>query len=175
MTELLDWRKESDEVFYCNTLTEFIDRNTVSRLKALAKDAPRKRARLCIHAEPEKPLHQMLIVHPAGAYVRPHMHLDRDETFQVLEGLATLYFFDRKGEVQYEKPMGVPESNRPFLIMIPSGHYHTIYIETEELVFLESTVGPFRKSDLVEAPWSPQSESLEEAGAYIRTLGIKAR
>ncbi len=163
------WIRESDEVFFCSNMLEFVDQDVVASLKEKARETPRRRARLCLHVDPDQALHQMLIVHPADAYVRPHMHLSRDETFQIVEGRATLFIFDEKGRWR-EQTMGQIESGKPFMTLIPKGVFHAIRIESPVLVFLESTCGPFNKADLVEAPWSPESSDKENVEAFLEKL-----
>ena len=61
------WIRESDEVFFCSNMLEFVDQDVVASLKEKARETPRRRARLCLHVDPDQALHQMLIVHPADA------------------------------------------------------------------------------------------------------------
>ena len=65
----------------------------------LAKGLPRNRIRYCAHASPSDVVHEMFIVHPRGAYVRPHKHLDKSESMMIIEGEADYVMFDSKGNI----------------------------------------------------------------------------
>ena len=41
----------------------------------------------------------MFIVHPKGAYVRPHKHLDRIESMLVIDGEVDYIMFDDNGKI----------------------------------------------------------------------------
>ena len=163
------WIKESEEVYYCHDPMYFVDSDTVKRLKEVAEKTPRGRARLCLHSDTNSDLHQMLIVHPADAYVRPHKHVSRDETFQICEGFATLYIFDESG-AWHEQSMGPADSAKPFLTLVPRGIFHSIRIESSSLVFLEATTGPFDASDTIMAPWSPATSDQERVEEFLFAL-----
>lgn len=170
VTASTSWARASEEVFYCLPESQFIDSAAVLWIKNLARHSRRGRARVCLHTSPDLLLHHMLIVHPKDAYVRPHSHPHRDETFQILEGRATLFLFDSNGGLKLAQPMGEPGTDRPFVTLIPKGQFHTIQIETDQLVFLESTTGPFHSDGSVEAEWSPVSTLVTEGRIYVRSL-----
>ena len=163
------WVKESEEVYYCQKPMYFVDSDTVKRLKEIAEKTPRGRARLCLHSDLNLDLHQMLIVHPADAYVRPHKHVSRDETFQICEGSATLYIFD-EGGAWHKQSMGPAGSTKPFLTLVPRGTFHSIRIDSPTLVFLEATTGPFDASDTIMAPWSPATSDHERVEEFLSAL-----
>ena len=167
------WKKESEEVFFSASIAEVYDYRTISKLRDLARKAPRRRARLCVHDRSDRLFQQMVIVHPKGAYVRPHLHKSREETLHVLEGLARLFRFDHQGKVIDSKLMGTYESRLPFLAMIPRGAFHCIQIQSPDLIFVESTLGPFKKDDLLEAPWSPDPLACEQVAEYMESLSTK--
>ena len=50
----------------------------------MAKRTNRKRIRICAHPSSKNAVHDMLIVHFRDTYVRPHKHLNKDETFHLI-------------------------------------------------------------------------------------------
>ena len=149
-------RKESAEVLYAEGLA-FIGPAEIAELKSLAESNPRKRCRICTHAGPEAALHEMLIAHCRGTYIPPHKHLGKDESIYVVEGAATLITFTEDGEVKDVAALGQGEG-RSVYCRLRDGLYHTLLIESDWFVFMETTQGPFRRGDTVFAPWAPKDD-----------------
>ena len=42
-------------------------------------------------------IHEMIVFHKKGSYVRPHKHLNKLESFFIISGEVTLVIFDKKG------------------------------------------------------------------------------
>ena len=83
-------RAQNAEVYYSDAAIVTADDAVIAELKRIAAQNPRLRSRLCTHPDPSSGLHEMLIVHHREAYVRPHKHLAKPESFHVIEGTATL-------------------------------------------------------------------------------------
>ena len=62
-------------------------------LAAAAND--RHRMRLCAHDSPENTLHEMIVALTNDAYVRPHKHFNKAESFHVIEGRGESRVGDR--------------------------------------------------------------------------------
>ena len=171
VTELpSDWLRESDEVFFRKPSKYIFGASDVNSLIDLAELTPRKRARLCIHEGPDKDVHQMLIVHPRNAYIRPHKHQSREEIFMVLDGSVEFIEFDNQGSVCSRDMMGDYNSGRTFIRYIPPQTYHSILIYSERLVFFEVTEGPFKETDTVFAGWSPKPQDKNEVRHFLDNL-----
>lgn len=159
----------SEEVLYAATSTPFISLEDVERLKMLAAENRRKKVRLCIHPDPEALLHEMLIVLARGNYVPPHKHIDKTESFVLIEGEMDVILFDTLGKVTNVIKMGSCESGKVFCFRIPPDLFHSVLVRTRTVVFLETTTGPFRRENMLIAPWAPL-EGTEEALAYHEFL-----
>jgi cupin fold WbuC family metalloprotein len=149
-------KAESPEVRYATDPIVLVDAADVARLKAAAEDNARRRIRLCAHHSVDDRLHEMFIVHTSDTYVRPHQHLDKSESFHVIEGDVDVVLFDDRGRVTEVIAMGPFASGRPFFYRIASPLFHTLLIRSDVLVFHETTSGPFRRADTVFAPWAPE-------------------
>ena len=70
---------------------------------------PRQRARYCTHSLVDDEVHEMVIYHKEGTYIRPHKHIGKTESFHLIDGEADVVFFDdelincgaRKDQIQH--------------------------------------------------------------------------
>lgn len=128
----------------------------IDRLKELAQENSRKRMRLCTHDDVADSLHEMFIVHELGAYVRPHKHLGKVESFHVIEGAVDVVVFDDQGNITKLEPVSDYSSGKAFYHRISDPSFHTLLIRSDVLVFHEVTTGPFRNEDTEFPPWAPK-------------------
>lgn len=166
----MTFRELSEEVLVADVPLVQISRGDIEMLKERARSTPRRRIRICAHRTTDDPLHEMLIVHGADAYVRPHKHPGKSESIHVIEGTATVVFFEDTGAVSEMLRVGDYSSRRQFYVRIAEPVFHTLLIDSDVLVFHEVTNGPFRREDTVFAPWSPEEEDVAAATAFRRRL-----
>ena len=167
---LLNIQKESEEVYHTRQDVISLSEKEIDFLISIAKKTTRKRVRLCCHLSVNDAVHEMVIVHPRKAYVRPHRHLNKAESFLVLKGEVDYVTFKEKGEIDTILSMGDSHSNKSFYQSIRSEIFHTLVIQSEWLVFLEVTQGPFKKEDTEFADWSPVNPSKKEIGEFIESI-----
>jgi cupin fold WbuC family metalloprotein len=177
---LMRTRTFNQEVLYTDEPVTKVTRHDVDVLKALARQTARQRSRLCAHPDAADTLHEMLIVHPNGTYVRPHKHPRKSESFHVIEGAADVVIFDEAGHVTEVMPMGDYASGRQFYYRMDVPYYHTLLISSDVLVFHETTNGPFRSSDTVFPSWAPEENDLPGRAHFLNDLkravaGLAAR
>lgn len=146
----------NDEVVYFDDQIVKISDRDVAALKQKAKINARHRMRICTHRDVNDDIHEMIIVHCRDVYVKPHKHLNKIESFHILEGLADIIMFDDEGGVSDIIPMGDYASGKIFYYRISDPIYHTLVVRSEVFVFHEITNGPFKKFDTQFAPWAPQ-------------------
>jgi len=167
-------KRINDEVFVAEDPIVQVDESQLEELKAQAARNPRQRARICAHKDVQDRLHEMLIVQARGAYVRPHKHLRKPESFHVIEGAATVIFFDDDGKMEDVICIGNFESGRPFYFRNDDPRYHTQIVTSDFLVFHETTNGPFNRADTVFAPWSPEESDVGGVKAFMDKLSRDA-
>jgi hypothetical protein len=63
--------------------------------------------------------------------------------------------------------MGPAGSARPFFYRMPPGQFHSLAIDSELLVFVESNVGPFRANESENASWAPPPKDAISGRAYV--------
>jgi len=163
-------RKINDEVIYCEDQIVLVDYEDIQGLKGSARHNERKRVRICAHREESDRLHEMIIVHTKDTYVRPHRHFGKSESFLIIDGLAKIIIFSDNGNIQNVIEMGDYLSKRIFYYRICEPLYHTLLIESDVIVFHESTNGPFNRGDNDFAPWSPDEKDAMSCSDYLSKL-----
>lgn len=158
------------EVFQSLEPVVRVGRPEIEELKKRASANPRQRCRILAHKTPADRLHEMLIVLTKDVYVRPHKHLGKPESFHVMDGMATVVFFKEDGEIDELVELGDPTTGRPYYFRNDDERYHTQIITTSHFAFHETTVGPFRREDMVFSPWSPDEKDPAAVQAYLAAL-----
>jgi len=166
----MEHRKVNDEVLYPNQSFVSLKAADLSWLKAEALKNQRKRIRLCTHQNIDDKIHEMFIVHGRDAYVRPHRHLNKTESFYLMEGEADAIFFNEEGKVIRRLPMGVLGSGKQFYYRLSEPVFHTLLIKSEVICFFEVTSGPFVSKDTEFPSWAPDGKDECLARAYMDGL-----
>lgn len=128
------------------------------------------RLRICAHPSGEDRLHEMLMTFAGSTYVRPSLHVDKEESLYILNGLGTYVFFDDKGNITDAVKLGPAGSGRSFYCRIPANTYHSLVVESPDILVKETTSGPFKRSDTVFADWCPDGTNQAEVDAYMTKL-----
>ncbi len=166
----MNFKKVSQEVFYTDDTVVNIGLEDIERLKKISNNNKRKRSRICTHPEEKDLLHEMIIVHRNDTYVRPHKHLQKSESFYIIEGSASIFIFNEDGDVSQVIKMGSYLSGDKFYCRLPKMSYHTFIITSDIIVFHECTSGPFKKNETVYAPWSPSEDRHNEVNRFMSRL-----
>lgn len=162
----------SDEVYVARGPVTTVTSRDIALLKAAAAANPRRRARLCAHPDVGDRLHEMLIVLARHAYVPPHKHPHRSESFHMIEGRLKIVLFDDDGRQLETIPMAEPGSGDVFFCRLPSSLYHLVVAETDFVTFHEVTNGPFDLKDTIVASWSPREDDIEGRARFLGGLGL---
>lgn len=170
MIDFLKQKRIGPEVFHATDRILDIGKADMLRLCEIAAETPRLRSRFCSHGSAEESIQEMFIVHPKDAYVRPHRHLNKVESMLVLSGTVQYITFTDEGNVESSVKMGSYESGSTFYHSMRKPKFHSMIIESEWLVFLEITQGPFRKEDSEFAAWSPEDSKTEQVRAFLEKL-----
>ena len=168
--DFLTQYKKNSEVYHSKEDFFSLSKEDINRLISLAKNTTRGRVRYCSHSSGQESLHEMFIVHPKGAYVRPHKHIDKIESMLVIDGEVDYIMFDNDGNVDNVVKMGNYESKKSFYQTIRKDKFHTLVIKSEWLVFLEITNGPFDKENTVYAEWSPKESDTLSVEVFLNKI-----
>lgn len=147
-----------------------VDQSMVAALKERAKLSPKRRCRLCFHADHLAAQQEMLIVMHRDSYVRPHRHLTKVETLAIVEGQCDALLFDDVGNVTKVISMSPCAEGGSFFYRMPAGHFHTLVFRSEWLAFVETTVGPFDRSTTEEANWAPPESEPQRGHDFLSRL-----
>ena len=145
----------NDEVTYARDRIVKISQKEIAYLKQRAHANRSNKFRVCTHGHVENDLHEMFIVHTKDVYVRPHKHLNKPESFHIIEGAVDIVIFDDQGSICDVIEMGEPTSDKIFYYRLTGPWFHTLIIHSDDLVFHETTKGPFKMEDTIFAEWSP--------------------
>lgn len=162
----------NSEVLYSKDTITKTNQSDIELLTQRAAHNQRKRIRLCAHASPADRLHEMLIVHEQGAYVRPHKHPGKSESTHIIEGLVDVVVFDDNGQIESVIRMGDYASGRTFYYRMSIPVFHTLIIRSEVIVFHETTNGPFNRADTIFAPWSPEENDSAGCALFMGKLTL---
>ena len=70
----------------------------IRELKQIAEQT-KKNVRLCLHLNPDAPFHEMIILEHAEKYYRPHKHLEKGESYHIIEGSLAIFTFSEDGKI----------------------------------------------------------------------------
>ena len=167
MTEGPDFKEVSPGVFAGTGETVCVGAETLDDLRRRARDAGTTQ-RLLLHPGVDDALHEMLIVHPRGIYIRPHLMTGSSKTYYVIDGAMTLVFFTETGEIDGRIRMGAAADGGPFIVRVMARRFHSLVVQTGTAAFVETLPGPF--TGTVYAEWAPAPEDRDAARAYGRDI-----
>jgi len=167
------------EVFReCDPIVE-IGPDWLSRLKASAIEGPLGRSRVCVHLDDATPVQEMILAVRQDVLFRPHRHLNKTESFHMIEGALDIVVFDECGRPIRGIQLATIGNGKSFYYRLNEAHYHAILPRTPVVIFHETTTGPFSKCDIQFADWAPQEPSelrlfLENAMSAVAASSIRA-
>lgn len=153
--------------FFCGQEIVEVSQEQLDQLRQAAMQAPLKRARLCLHLSYNDTLQEMVIVFCRGSYIRPHRHVNKSESFHVIEGELAVVFFDDEGQVTRRIQLGPLGSGRTFLYRLSSSLWHTVVPFSEFVTIHETTTGPFIKEETEFAAWGPDEADADGIRAFL--------
>jgi cupin fold WbuC family metalloprotein len=168
-------RKLSDEVAIADDEIVEARQSDIEILKQQLRHSTLGRTRICTHKQSSDKLHEMLIAIDNRSYIRPHKHLNKSESFHIIQGEVDVVFFHDDGSLSKVIQMGDFASGKTFYYRLADALFHTLLIQTDMVVFHETTNGPFNKGDAVFAEWSPEETNKKEVEAFMRALSERAK
>jgi cupin fold WbuC family metalloprotein len=160
----------SEEAYQCTERLVYLRRSDIDRLKRDIPLTRRKRIRILVHPGTDHAMHEMLVVYTKATYVRPNLHIGKDESLHILEGEADFVFFDEGGRLIKTVPLSATDPSKDFFIRVPQGVFHTIIMRSDMLVIHEATPGPFIPTETVWATWAPADSESEKCAVFSERL-----
>ncbi len=128
------------------------------------------RLRICSHRTTEDKLHEMLMVFSADTYIRPALHVDKEESLFFIEGFGSYFFFDADGQVTDQVFLGPLGSGRSFYCRVPANTYHCLLVESDFILVKETTSGPFCRERTRFPAWAPDGSDKDATRKYLEFL-----
>ena len=139
----------NSDVYVAEERYPSVGRQQIQQLRQGLPGTSRGRIRLCAHKSNEERLHEMFIAFADANYVRPSIHIGKDESLHVLEGAGDYYFFDKQGNVTDSVALGTYDSGYQFYCRIPAMQEHDLLLRSAGIAIHETTLGPFRREDTI--------------------------
>lgn len=171
---MIRFTESNPEVLYAVDPIVQVTRQDIAELIQRAAGLARKRARICAHKDAADKLHEMLIVLDRDTYIRPHKHLDKSESFHVVEGAADVVIFDDAGNISEIVRMGDYGSGKTFFYRLAHACFHTVLVRSKCAVIHETTNGPFNRADTIFAPWAPEESAQAGRERFVKRLADQA-
>ena len=163
-------KKHNCEVEYNQNDLLTINYKWLKRIKLLAKKNKSNKYRTCIHYSDTDNVHEMLIVATSQTYIRPHKHRYNGESLQFIEGKGTAIIFNEKGKINKSFTVSDPFSNDTFYYSMAKGVYHMLLVQSNFLIFKETTKGPFIRNNTLYPDWAPDGKDIYEIKTYMNSL-----
>ena len=170
MFENTNLKEMSREVYYVTDNIAKLSKKNLDFIKEKMINNNLQRIRICAHKDINDKIHEMFIVLRKTTYIRPHKHLNKSESFHLVEGKAKVIVFDGEGSIQDVVDMDDYDSGKKFYYRIDDAYYHTVFVISDFLVFHETVQGPFKKEGTVFAPWAPEEKDEKGTGEYMEKL-----
>ncbi len=153
-------------VFYSTKPISTFSRKLIPFLLNEARLSKKRRARICFHKSKDDIVHEMIILLLSDCYIRPHKHVGKVESYHILEGSAELLLFSDSGEVENIFKLDHDEN---VYLRVNDEKFHTLKVNSNYLLFHETTNGPLDSSKTIFADFSPV-EGSNEAEYYMNGL-----
>ena len=162
------FQQRSETVYSAQDSFVCISRSEVSFLQDVAANSSSRKARVLLHGNPDKDLHEMLIVHSLGQYIQPHINLDSAKSFVVLDGELAVVLFDHEGVISNHIRLGPSNSSADFLLRLDDPVFHSIVPISTTVTFLETVKGPHVHTHY--ASFAPPPGDISASGKYMTWL-----
>ena len=145
-----------------------ITKSEIDFLRDVAERSSLGKARVLLHGSPENELHEMLIVHSFGQYIRPHINDHSAKSFLVLDGAMVVVMYRDEGTINDHVHLGEFGSNTPFLLRLEEPVFHTIVPISKTVIFLETIKGPHMETRY--ATFAPPPKDIFQVERYMTRL-----
>jgi len=140
------------------------------------KASARGRTRILMHPDSASKLHEMYVLYGKETFIRANMHIDKDESVFVLEGIIDVVLFENSGHISEVVRLEANSANIGNFILLPANQYHSVIIRSDFALLFESTPGPFDPAVTVYADWSPREDDLESQKIFLEMVdGFRAK
>ena len=139
----MDLIKKSSNVYYCEGNIKVVDDKFIEQLLKVSQDNSQDLFRCCLHKDESSSLMSMLIIIRNKFIYPAHRHAWKDETYTLIKGSCIYEEYDDRGKIKSQ--VNLKEGDH---LLNQNKTFHLLRPLTDTLVFIENTIGPFRKNQL---------------------------
>ena len=162
------WRdpKAKTTSFFCKALPVKVDASLIDELRRISESEGNVNVRVCLHESPDAAFHDMIILVRPGRHYPPHKHLQKGETWHIIEGRMGVFVFDVDGTLEDSAVVSAGEIYRLSL-----DTFHAVMPLGEYVIYHESKPGPFLGSaDSIYPDWAPPPEDADAVAHFADEL-----
>ena len=164
------YEKLNDQVFQTQKPISWLSSQDHNFLSEHLNRFNQDRVRICNHIDPSENLHEMLMLFSNKTFVRPSMHINKEESLFILEGSGRYVFFDNSGKVTEVVQLTPSLGPNKCYCRVPKNTYHMLIVDTELMLVKETTSGPFSRDDTVFADWAPDVKTIDSASEFMQQV-----
>ncbi len=154
--------------YFCKKLPARVDGKLIEELKKIIYTLKDKNLRLCLHDNPQDLFQGMIILERSGKYYRPHKHLEKGESFHIIEGRMAVFTFDDAGKVV---DSCILEQGGTIIYRVAVNSCHAVLPITDLVVYHETKPGPFLgQEDSIFPEWSVEESDKDGVDKYKQSL-----
>jgi len=167
-----NFRPLSELVYVPDREVTTLSSTVLKELRSRASQTSEKKSRILLHGNADSELHEMVITHSKGAYIRPHINESSAKSFLVFDGEMVVCYFDKHGTVIDRVLLQGLENEGDFFLRFEQSIFHTIVVVSKTVTFLETIRGPHRKTRYADFAPAPGDD---RAGQYFARLQSDSR
>lgn len=140
----------------------------IASLKRYAKAQPAKSARICMHESEDNRIHEMLIAAARHTIWPPHRNEFGAKSWLAFDGSVVVVLYGENRECEGHLRLEADNPQGFKFLRLSAGKWHTILPVSEYAVYLETALGPYRKTTF--ADWGPQMYGDRESARLIERI-----
>lgn len=145
--------------YFCTNSLVQVNSKVIDKLKHLLQESVDPQVRFNLHDDPADTLHEMIIIQRKDCDCRPHKHVNKDESYQIIEGTLEVRVYDDSGKITSTVELSRSREDSVFMFRVKRDQWHCAMPKTDFVIFKESRPGPFEGSDSIEPDWSNSEQS----------------
>lgn len=142
-----------------------INEAMMSELRNHAMKSELGNSRILLHRDATNKLHEMLIVHKKGPYIRPHINKGSSKSYIIIDGEMVVAWFKEDGDLLKTCFLSSTEGEMNRIIRFENEIFHTLLPLTTSVTFVETILGPHVNT--IYAPWAPTIDDPESNRFWI--------
>ena len=155
----------SNAVYVPREAVTIVSNADIAFLQENACSIQQQKARILLHGDPMRTLHEMIITHTRETYIQPHINEHSSKSFLVLVGEMIVVLYREDGSIQDHHRLSSCGTNGNFMIRLEEKMFHTLIVLTDTVVFLETVLGPHQETHY--AKFAPSPDDKNAVDEYV--------